>query len=73
MLRETDGMVGTEWQPVDLLWRISATRPAGAKAREILKWLHEYEGVGKYYVDEIFGQHYFERDEDREMFLLRWS
>ena len=73
MIREKDGMVGTEWQVVDLTLRTSAIQGTGTKAREMIKWLNEYQGLGKYYVDDIFGQHYFERDEDREMFLLRWA
>ena len=67
MKRELDGMVGTEWQ-------VGEISPYGVdKAREIIKWIKEYDGVGKYYVDDIFGQYYFEDEGDRMMFILRWA
>lgn len=70
MIREYDGMVGTEWQVVS--FEDDYTGGTGLKVREKLKWIKEYEGYGKVYYDNIFGQVYFERDEDREMFILRW-
>lgn len=71
MIREKDGMTGTEWQCVSL--GDDFEQGAGTRARERLKWITEYEGLGKFYTDDIFNQVYFELDEDREMFLLRWS
>lgn len=70
MIREHDGMVGTEWQVVQL--EEDYAGGAGLKMRERLAWIREYEGYGKVYYDNIFSQIYFERDEDREMFILRW-
>ncbi len=73
MRRELNGMIGTDWQPVinsgAALWD---PRKDENVLRQ-LDWLEEYEGIGSYFFDNIFGQIYFERDEDREMFLLRWS
>ena len=71
MIREKDGMIGTEWQVVSIDEDFAPL--AGMHVREKLKWIMEYEGLGKFYTDNVFNQIYFERDEDREMFLLRWS
>ncbi len=73
MKQEKDGMVGTEWQPVDLGWDGNFAGGAGNLARKVLNWTKEYDGVGKFYLDNIFGLYYFECEEDRSMFLLKWS
>lgn len=76
MKQVDDGMVGTEWQ-CEWLDFICAKDDWQDVTEEDLKplveWCKEYEGIGRFYVDELFGQFYFERDEDRVMFLLRWS
>ena len=74
MKQEKNGMVGTEWQPVDsILHFYDDHKGIGHKARARLKWCREYNGFGRFYLDDIFGQIYFEDDRDREMFILRWS
>lgn len=70
MIREYDGMVGTDWQRVGedeipIKWT--------DLGQPHFQWIKNYEGMGKYYIDTMFGQIYFERDEDRSMFLLRWA
>lgn len=37
------------------------------------QWCMDYPGAGKFYVSPIFKIFFFECDEDRLMFLLRWS
>lgn len=66
MLYEMDGNVATCWQVVD-------QEVAYRDVSEQLHWCLEYEGLGRFYSDPMFGMFYFERDEDREMFLLRWG
>lgn len=76
MEREQDGMVGTEWQCVNLereLIDFDYLSGVSFEGIQIEIWLAEYEGIGKYYSDPHFKLYYFERDEDREMFLLRWT
>jgi hypothetical protein len=74
MKEEIDGMVGTEWQVVD---HLEYDPGLGGYAEEEFDkrhaWCKEYKGLGKFYTDGIFGLFYFERDEDREMFIMRWS
>ena len=73
MKRERDGMVATLWKCVDLVMTDTNSVNGAPNLPGVMKWLEEYNGIGKYYVDNIFGLFYFELDEDREMFLLRWS
>ena len=73
MKEERDGMVSTEWDVVDLDFFYSVQD--GVPENLIKKkqdWCLQYKGLGKFYIDEVFGLFYFERDEDRIMFLLRW-
>ncbi len=71
---ETNGLVGTDWQCVD---HLDYDPGLGGYAEEDFvkrwKWCLSYDGLGSFYADSNFGLFYFERDEDREMFLLRWS
>ena len=82
MIQETDCMIATEWQCVDLgqqsdyvllkgFHSFDGQNQESTKHQEIFKWIDEYEGLGKYYRSQIFDIVYFERDEDREMFILR--
>ena len=75
MRREMDGLLGTEWQPSDLLGNLYSDSSVGIgnKIREIRLWLSDFEGEGSYYLDPIFNQVYFECDGDRMVFLLRWA
>lgn len=68
---ELDGNIATYWDVVlqEFDWVFDENHQ-WAKQR---KWCGEFEGKGRFYVDPIFGQFYFECEEDRMMFLLRWS
>jgi len=41
------------------------------KSKALRKWCIEYDGLGRFYQEDLFGLFYFENDEDRAMFLLR--
>jgi hypothetical protein len=74
MKEERNGMIGTEWQVVDHLEHDPGL--GGYVEEEFDKrhaWCKEFNGLGKFYIDEIFGLFYFERDEDRMMFMLKWG
>lgn len=75
MIQESDGLRGTDWQPVDLgiAWSFARAAIPGQQINNLIEWCRDYEGYGKFYHDTMFNLFYFERDEDREMFLLRWS
>jgi hypothetical protein len=76
MIQEEDGMVATEW---DCAWmdficyREDWKDITEEDLKPLVEWCKEYQGVGRFYVDDLFGQFYFENDEDRAMFVLRWS
>jgi len=74
---ERDGLIGTEWQCVsgNQFKVLDPDNPDDYDifVSEKLVWCLNFEGKGRFHVDNIFGQIYFECDEDREMFLLRWS
>jgi hypothetical protein len=74
MKYELNALRGTEWDMVDNL-PVSADEFSYSidDFDERCKWCDDYKGLGKYYTDTLFGLFYFERDEDREMYLLRWS
>ena len=74
MKQERNGMLGTNWQVADCSevfpW---LSKESAAKSQEVRQWLASFDGKGRYFYDELFDQVYFECDEDRTMFMLRWS
>jgi hypothetical protein len=74
MIQEKDGIVATEWQPVAMSHDTPGFAQGFGRLSPIkVQWCKEYEGIGRFYCDTLFNQIYFERDEDRAMFLLRWA
>lgn len=70
MIREIDWRIGTEWQP----YHIADLYDSDFRlSEEIVSWLVNYDGVGRYWYGAIFSQVYFERDEDRMMFAIMFG
>ena len=69
MRYEHNGWTASYWQTVDPRF---PSDEGIAREEEARQWCLDYEGKGKFFVS-VFGLFYFEEDEDREMFLLRWG
>lgn len=70
MIREKDWKIGTEWQVCATadFYKDYHKLPDG-----IAEWLTNYDGVGRYWYDGLFKQVYFERDEDRMVFVMKFG
>jgi len=74
MKYEANGFVSSNWQVVDALqYDLDVDGYLETEFQDRVLWCDEFNGIGRYYADDIFGQFYFERDEDRMMFLLKWG
>lgn len=72
MIEEQDGIFATQWQVADANIRPGLLSSPGSIYCDMEDWLKEYDGKGRYHFG-ILGQVYFECDEDRTMFILKWS